>query len=71
VQAKLCDQKTREMVDFLFLHRMRPLGEFFLNHGLIPRLCRKACVPQNDLRGKIRVTEHGRSLRSCSMQNSR
>jgi hypothetical protein len=52
-QAELCDQKTGEMVDFLFLHRMRPLGEFFLNHGLIHRLCRKAGVPQNDLRGKI------------------
>jgi len=71
-QAKLCDQKTGEMVDFLFLHRMRPLGEFFLNHGLIPRLCRKAGVPQNDLRGKITSHERGRpSLRSCSMRRSR
>lgn len=26
VQAKLCDSKTGEMVDFLFLHRMRHLG---------------------------------------------
>jgi len=30
-QAKLCDHKTGEMVDLLFLHRMRPLGEYFLN----------------------------------------
>jgi integrase len=52
-QEKLCDDKTGEMVDFLFLHRMRPLGEFFLNHFLIPRLCRKAGVPQHDLGGKI------------------
>ena len=52
-QEKLCDDKTGEMVDFLFLHRMRPLGGFFLNHFLIPRLCRKAGVPQHDLRGKI------------------
>lgn len=52
-QEKLCDHKTGEMVDFLFLHRMRPLGEFFLNHFLIPGLCRKAGVPQHDLRGKI------------------
>src|SRR5260370_5967105 len=36
-QAKLCDHKTGEMVDFLFLHRMRPLGEYFLNLGLIPK----------------------------------
>ena len=47
-QEKLCDGKTGEI-----LHRMRPLGEFFLNHFLIPRLCRKAGVPQHDLRGKI------------------
>jgi hypothetical protein len=52
-QEKLCDDKTGEMVDFLFLHRMRPLGGYFLNHFLIPRLCRKAGVPQHDLRGKI------------------
>ena len=50
-QAKLCDPKTGEMVDFLFLHRMRPLGEFFLNHGLIPRLCRNQLVFYGNNRG--------------------
>src|SRR5260221_3726239 len=69
-QAKLCDQKTGEMVDFLFLHRMRPLGEFFLNRGLIPRLCRKAGVPQNDLRGKI-TSHRARSTIATQLFNAK
>jgi integrase len=69
-QAKLCDQKTGEMVDFLFLHRMRPLGEFFLNHGLIPRLCRKAGVPQNGLRGKI-TSHRARSTIATQLFNAK
>jgi hypothetical protein len=52
-QVKLCDKKTEEMVDFLFLHRIRRIGEFFLSKYLIRRLCRKAGVPQNDVRGPI------------------
>jgi integrase len=69
-QAKLRDQKTGEMVDFLFLHRMRPLGEFFLNHGLIPRLCRKAGVPQNDLRGRI-TSHRARSTIATQLFNAK
>jgi integrase len=69
-QAKLCDQKTGEMVDFLFLHRMRPLGEFFLNRGLIPRLCRKAGVPQDDLRGKI-TSHRARSTIATQLFNAK
>ena len=53
---KLCDPKTGEMVDFLFLCRMRQLATNYLNPHLIPRLCRKAGVPQQDLRG--RITSH-------------
>ena len=53
VQAKLCDRKKGGMIDFLFLHRMRHLGPYFLNPRLIPRLCKKAGVPQRDLRGEI------------------
>jgi integrase len=45
-QSKLCDTKTGEMVDFLFLNRMRPIGETCLNHYLIPKLCRKAGVSE-------------------------
>src|SRR5260221_12530413 len=41
------------MVDFLFLYQMRQTGISYVNERLIPRLRRKAGVPQHDLRGKI------------------
>jgi len=69
-QAKLCDHKTGEMVDFLFLHRMRPLGEYFLNLGLIPRLCQKAGVPQSDLRGRI-TSHRARSTIATQLFNAK
>jgi integrase len=69
-QAKLCDHKTGEMVDFLFLHRMGPLGEYFLNLGLIPRLCQKAGVPQSDLRGRI-TSHRARSTIATQLFNAK
>ncbi len=52
-QAKLIDPKTGEQVHFLYLYRFRQVGYTYLNHVLIPSLCKKAGVPQEDLRGKI------------------
>ena len=69
-QAKLCDSKTGEMVDFLFLHRMRHLGSYYLNLGLIPRLCKKAGVPQRDLRGKI-TSHRARSTIATQLFNAK
>ena len=69
-QVKLCDKKTGEMVDFLFLHRMRPIGEFFINKYLIPRLCRKAGVPQNDVRGPI-TSHRARSTIATQLFNAK
>jgi hypothetical protein len=70
VQAKLCDKKTGEMVDFLFVHRMRPLGECFLNKNLIPKLCRKAGVPQVDVRGPI-TSHRARSTIATQLFNAK
>lgn len=70
VQAKLCDSKTGEIVDFLFLHRMRHLGSYYLNLGLIPRLCKKAGVPQRDLRGKI-TSHRARSTIATQLFNAK
>ena len=44
--------------------------EFFLNHGLIPRLCRKGGVPQNDLRGKI-TSHRARSTIATQLFNAK
>jgi integrase len=52
-QPALLDPKTGEVVDVLFACRGRRVGEDFLNHSLIPALCRKAGVPERDARGAI------------------
>jgi integrase len=52
-QPKLTDPKTGEQVDLLFLCRFRQVGYNYLNHVLIRTLCKKAGIPQEDVRGKI------------------
>jgi len=50
------DRKTRKQVGYLFSVRDRAMGANFLNQTLIPLLCRKAGVPQEDAVG--RITSH-------------
>jgi integrase len=69
-QAKLCDLKTGEMVDFLFLYQMRQIGTAYLNLHLIPRLCRKAGVPEHDLRGRI-TSHRARSTIATQLFNAK
>jgi integrase len=52
-QLPFRDRKTGQAVHYLFAWRGRRLGEQYLNHVLIPLLCRKAGVPRRDARGKI------------------
>lgn len=47
------DNYTGEKVDFLFYYRGWPLGRRYLNDNLIPLLCRKAGVSQEDSKGAI------------------
>lgn len=47
------DPKTGELVDFLFTRRGRTIGRTYLNHFLIPLLCRKAGIPTHDAYGPI------------------
>src|SRR5258708_6225854 len=58
------------MVDFLFLYQMRQTGISYVNERLIPRLCRKAGVPQNDLRGKI-TSHRARSTIATQLFNAK
>ncbi len=44
------------MADFLFLAGMRRVNVHYLNHSLIPLLCRRAGIPTRDVRG--RITSH-------------
>ncbi len=50
------DLKTGGRVHPLFSHRGRLVGPTYINAVLIPLLCRKAGVPQEDARG--RITSH-------------
>lgn len=52
-QPPVADRKTGELVDLLFCYRARPLRREYINHTLIPLLCRKAEVPTADARGPI------------------
>lgn len=55
-QPPLLDRRTGESVQFLFCYRARQVGREYINVGIIPALCRKAGVPQEDVRG--RITSH-------------
>jgi site-specific recombinase XerD len=55
-QPQRIDRKTGESVDLLFMFRARPMRREFINGSVIPILCRKADVPEDDVRG--RITSH-------------
>lgn len=59
------DDCTGETVDFLFYYHGAPLGREYLNGNLIPLLCRKAGIPQEDSKGAI--TSHRARATIASM----
>jgi len=52
-QPALVDVKTGELVSYLFMHRGHRIYGSYINKSLIPMLCRKAGVPNEDARGAI------------------
>ncbi len=69
-QSKLLDAKTGEQVDYVFLLRLRQLGAAYLNKILIPALCKKAGVPESDIRGRI-TSHRARSTIASQLFNAR
>jgi integrase len=61
-QRKLLDPKEREEVDYLFCYQDLRVGSGFINEALIPALCARAGVDQQDATGKI-TGHRGRSTR--------
>jgi integrase len=61
-QRKLFDPKEREEVDYLFCYQDLRVGTGFINEALIPTLCARAGVDQQDATGKI-TGHRGRSTR--------
>jgi integrase len=53
IQPAMVDHKTGDVVPYLFCYRARRMGQDYLNDTVIPMLCRKAGVPEQDARGNI------------------
>ncbi len=69
-QPSACDPKTGEVVQFLFAYRGRRVGRNFLNRTIIPMLCRKASVPEQDARGPL-TSHRARSTIASQLFNAR
>ena len=55
-QQPLPDRKTHKPTNYLFQYRNERMGPTFLNDSAIPLLCKRACVSQTDIVG--RITSH-------------
>ncbi len=64
-QPHVMDRKTSETVQFLFSYRGVHISKEYINHSLIPLLCRKAGIPEQDSRGTI--TSHRARATIASM----
>jgi len=69
-QPVLLDTKTGELVHFLFVYRTRQLSRRYLNHTLIPALCKKAGIPREDSRGAI-TCHRARATIASQLYNAR
>jgi integrase len=69
-QPRMLDEKTGEMVDYLFAWRSRRISISFINHTVIGALCRKANVPTTDARGAI-TSHRARSTIATQLYNAK
>lgn len=69
-QPPMLDRKTSEYADFLFAHRARRVAKLYINTAIIPMLCRKAGVPNADVRGNI-TSHRARSTIASQLYNAK
>ncbi|MFF4393498.1 tyrosine-type recombinase/integrase [Streptomyces sp. NPDC001552] len=69
-QPPMLDRKTNEYADFLFAHRARRVAKHYINTAIIPMLCRKAGVPNSDVRGNI-TSHRARSTIASQLYNAK
>ena len=69
-QRKIIDPKTGEQAEYLFAYRSKALGYQYLNGVLIPALCAKAGVPNDNVRGRI-TSHRARSTIATQLFNAR
>jgi hypothetical protein len=70
VQPAYPDPKTGELMHPLFQFRALPMASDFINRRLIPVLCRKAGIPDHDVRGKL-TSHRARATIASQLFNSR
>jgi integrase len=70
MQPPALDEKTGELVHFVFSVRCGSFSPNYLNRTLIPALCRKAGVPLDDARGRI-TSHRARSTIATQLFNAR
>ncbi|MDO8478752.1 MAG: tyrosine-type recombinase/integrase [Candidatus Rokubacteria bacterium] len=70
VQPLRLDPRTSERVSLLFCLRAKRVAREYLNHALIPALCRKAGVPRADARGRI-TSHRARSTIASQLYNAK
>ena len=69
-QPKMLDRKTGDHVNFLFAFRARHVAKHYINNAIIPMLCRKAGVPDADVRGNI-TSHRARSTIASQLYNAK
>jgi hypothetical protein len=70
MQPALVDRKTGELTHVLFCFRARPVRREYINHALIPTLCRKAGIPTSDARGTL-TSHRARATIASQLFNTR
>jgi len=69
-QPRQVDRKTSEPVPFLFSYRGTRVAKAYINRFLIPHLCRKANIPEQDSRGAI-TSHRARATIASMLYNAR
>jgi integrase len=69
-QLREMDPKTGESVQFLFSYRGKRIWDGYINEVLIPLLCRKAGIPEQDSRGQI-TSHRARATIASMLYNAR
>lgn len=68
-QPPLPDRKTGRLTHYLFAYRGHLIGTSYLNHTIIPALCRRAGLPTADERGPI-TSHRARSTIATALYNA-
>lgn len=69
-QLREMDPKTGESVQLLFSYRGKRIWDGYINEVLIPLLCRKAGIPEQDNRGQI-TSHRARATIASMLYNAR